>query len=384
MDNQFKSSSSADAYVNKSSTDCAKYISQLQKWYTTEARKLQNDIVRANMQLEATRNQCGTMINEVKKRQAELEMEVVMLKNDDHEKAMGVVTGEIDYVSQRESLVDRLKEIKMEIDCLSTQVNRIRTVEQTVPSEPIPLASIHSASESRTSVNHGEPSCSTGNVQKTVDEAHECGVCQLSYINRVQLVQHISQFSMEQFLREPEWSCTDNDHIRKQLYFCHITDCRMTFQQADQLKQHMQMHIQQSYTCEHCSIRFPSYSLQVCAHERTCNPVKLHECKDCKRRFASDKMLKIHLFRGHSIQSPHDCSNSGCKKRVESAKGARWRGRFKHVGHTRTHDGHCTHLCHRSNCSKIFKSVAALRVHLKNHRSVRAKSRKMNAPRNAV
>lgn len=365
MDNNCKSKcTSADGNVNKSASECAKYISHLQKWYTTEAKKLQNDILRANMQLEATRNQCGTMINEVKKRQAELEMEVLLLKNDDNEKAMGVVvTGEIDYVSQREGLVDRLKEIKMEIDCLSTQVNRIRTM--------------RGASGSSTSVNHNnEPSCSTVTAQKTVDPSHVCSVCQVTFINRTQLEQHNNQFSMEGFLKIDKPTNPDTNDIQNQLYFCHIADCGLFFQQIDQFRQHMQTHIVQSYSCRRCTRRFPSYSLEVCAHE------KIIECKECKQRFASDKMLKIHLLRRHLAQSPLACSTSRNKEGVESAMCTRRRVRFKNLMQIKARTKRQrTHFCNRANCSKIFKSVAALKAHLKNHGDMSIISRKMSATR---
>lgn len=114
---------SAEPNDKRNSNDSVKQNSQLKKWYINEARKLQNDILCANIQLEATRNQCGTMINEVKKRQAELEMELIMLKYDDDKIAGASVSS--DYANQRECLVDRLREIRMEIDCLSSQVNKI-------------------------------------------------------------------------------------------------------------------------------------------------------------------------------------------------------------------------------------------------------------------
>ena len=139
-------------------------------------------------------------------------------------------------------------------------------------------------------------------------------------------------------------------HTGEKLYQCGI--CKKSFAYNTTLNMHLRTHTgEKPYQCEMCKKSFTSKS-DLTVHQRT--HTKPYQCEFCKKSFARKLTLEEHI-RTHTGERPHQCEV--CKKSF-----AQHSALYVHV---RTHTGEKPYQC--EFCENSFTYNTTLNMHLRTH-----------------
>ncbi|KAJ8706840.1 hypothetical protein PYW07_012918 [Mythimna separata] len=164
----------------------------------------------------------------------------------------------------------------------------------------------------------------------------KCDVCQISFIRKNHLTNHIRTHTREKpFVCKECQLCFSQkvhltNHIRlhtgEKPYKC--KDCQLCFSRKDSLTRHIRVHTgEKPYKCPECQLCF-SQRDHLTRHIRTHTGEKPYKCEECQLSFSQKATLLKHIAT-HSGDKPYKCEK--CHLCFE------WKQQL--TRHTRTHTG---------------------------------------------
>lgn len=362
----------ANAYneISTACDNCTIFVGQLKDFYEDNLRKMQENMrlvhekelrglqIKFNnfrvrrrskhmMELQALRTTYENMLDIFRKKQSMLENELNALKS-------------IAPMTKGIAHDEPMMPMKIEVEDDTADVNNIK-------SEP---ENIHYSADNQDD-NQRIPDdeddqlicdvknfCST--FQVSSPESFECVVCKMTFPFLNEYNQHLRQFSMRSYLEIPDWL---NGRMLNHCvtYFCHESGCGMSFNTLIELKDHMQSHSKQPYSCKNCERSFAHYDINACTHEDNCTVNGLLHCPEpgCTRDFSSNNRLNYHISIAHS-ERRYECDVPECGK-LFSRPSALAMHKKVHVKNTVCRKFRCD----EPGCSREFVNEVTLFNHLR-------------------
>ncbi|KAL4222224.1 hypothetical protein ACF0H5_018261 [Mactra antiquata] len=197
-------------------------------------------------------------------------------------------------------------------------------------------------------------------VEVLVDSIYECGVCDLMYPHKCQVLSHLeSQHPKQSFPQCPTCGKIIIDkknlgdhmviHEDSKKFQCEV--CSKSFRTKQCLKQHSYIHAtQKPYTCNFCGHGFTQKGFYL-EHIRRHTGIKPFKCFVCQKAFVSKNLLRIHMF-SHANSKPYKCDV--CPKSFSE--------NYLLTAHMRTHNDDRPFGC--TECDKSFYVKPKLLRHL--------------------
>lgn len=187
-------------------------------------------------------------------------------------------------------------------------------------------------------------------VDILVDCGYECGVCELMFRHKCQVLNHLEgDHPDHKFPQCPTCNKVIIDkknlmdhmiiHEDSKKFKCEV--CSKSFRTKQCLKQHSFVHASQKpFTCNFCGHGFTQKGFYL-EHIRRHTGIKPFKCFVCQKAFVSKNLLRIHMY-SHANTRPHKCEI--CPKSFSE--------NYLLVAHMRTHNDDRPFEC--TECEKSF------------------------------
>lgn len=187
----------------------------------------------------------------------------------------------------------------------------------------------------------------------------ECIICKQLFKSLHQMQQHLTLFSMQRYLEDPNW--LGNATHR---FVCHENACTWQSKSLVQFKWHMRAHSEKPFTCVVCKKRFDVYLRAASLHEQICGTVRRFKCGEsaCVQEFRTRQTLNAHIKKFHPTDKHREfvCHKESCTKGYNTHSNLIRHLRKDHLDLT-------PYKCRMPNCEYAFATMRELNQHSKIH-----------------